>query len=235
MTKAERLLQLVTYMRSRRTAVTAKTLADRLNVSERTIYRDIQSLVLTGIPVEGEAGIGYLLKSETSIAPLMFSEAEIEAIVLGMRLVKSWGDDETIHHADTALTKIRSVLSEPMMHRLNHRSTPFLVPESNRLGRVKFSETIRQAIQNKKTILIDYTDVKQEVSTRELEPLGLVFWGRSWTLAAWCLLRKDYRSFRLDRIIDLTITDRDLEFTEHTLQTYIDFQGNEIDTSFWSF
>ncbi|MDX1476038.1 MAG: HTH domain-containing protein, partial [Reinekea sp.] len=137
MNKAERLFQLVTYMRSRRTAVTAQELAQRLNVSERTIYRDMQSLVLSGVPVEGEAGVGYLLNSDTTIAPLMFTEAEIEAIVLGMRLVKSWADDEMIASADQAMTKIRSVISEPLMHRLNHRTTPFIVPEYGRTARVR--------------------------------------------------------------------------------------------------
>jgi predicted DNA-binding transcriptional regulator YafY len=235
MTKAERLLNLVTYMRSRRTAVTARELADRLVVSERTIYRDIQSLALTGVPIEGEAGIGYVLKTETSIAPLMFSESEIEALVLGMRLVKSCGDDEIIKQADSALTKIRSVISEPMMHRLNHKSTPFIVSEYGREERVKFGDRIRSAMQNRKSVIIEYTDIKQNVSKRELMPLGLVFWGTSWTLAAWCLLRQDYRSFRLDRIINLTETDREQNYSEHSLQTYLAKQGDKTDTSFWAF
>lgn len=234
MNKAERLLNLVTYMRSRRTAVTAKELSERLNVSERTIYRDMQSLVLTGVPIEGEAGIGYLLKAETSIAPLMFSEAEIEAIVLGMRLVKSWADDELIHHAEEALTKIRSVVSEPMMHRLNHRATPFLVPEAGRAMRVKFSNDIRHAIQLRKTVIVTYSDAQQQNSERELEPLGLVFWGTSWTLVAWCLLRNDYRSFRLDRIQSLTITENNIDSTEHTLKAYLAEHGETVDTDFWS-
>jgi predicted DNA-binding transcriptional regulator YafY len=234
MTKAERLLNLVTYMRSRRTAITASELADRLEVSERTIYRDIQSLMLTGIPIEGEAGVGYLLNSETSIAPLMFSESEIEALVLGMRLVKSCGDNEIIQQADSALTKIRSVISEPMMHRLNHKATPFLVPEYGRENRVKFGEEIRSAIQKKKSIVIRYTDNKQAESERELEPLGLVFWGASWTLAAWCLMRQDYRSFRLDRIIELTLTERDTAPNEHNLQSYLASQGEQTDTHFWA-
>ena len=234
MNKAERLFQLVTYMRSRRTAVTANELASRLNVSERTIYRDIQSLVLTGVPVEGEAGIGYILKTDTTIAPLMFTESEIEAMVLGMRLVKSWADDDMIDSADQALTKIRSVISEPLMHRLNHRTTPFLVPEFGRTERVKFGQEIRTAIHRNKTILVHYSDAKQNLSERELEPLGLVFWGNSWTLAAWCLLRQSYRSFRLDRIASLTLSERDIDSEKHTLTEYLADQGNQVDTDFWA-
>ncbi|WP_196160051.1 YafY family protein [Reinekea sp. G2M2-21] len=233
MNKAERLFQLVTYMRSRRTAVTAQELAQRLNVSERTIYRDMQSLVLSGVPVEGEAGVGYLLNSDTTIAPLMFTEAEIEAIVLGMRLVKSWADDEMIASADQAMTKIRSVISEPLMHRLNHRTTPFIVPEYGRTERVRFGEQIRQAIHQDRTVQIEYADAQQHMSERELEPLGLVFWGTSWTLAAWCCLREQYRSFRLDRIKQLVITDRTIN-RHHTLQDYLTHQGDDVNTEFWA-
>jgi predicted DNA-binding transcriptional regulator YafY len=234
MNKAERLLNLVTYLRSRRTAVTARELSERLHVSERTIYRDIQSLTLSGVPVEGEAGIGYLLKTESSIAPLMFSESEIEAIVLGMRLIKSWADDDIINNAESALTKIRAVVSEPLMHQLNHRTTPFLVPDTGRADRVRFGEKIRSAIHQNKTVLIDYIDVKQSLSRRELEPLGLVFWGTSWTLVAWCLLRNDYRSFRLDRIQQLDISDNNFQANEHSLEDYLKQQGETVDTSFWS-
>jgi len=234
MNKAERLLHIVTYMRSRRTVVRAAELADRLNVSERTIYRDVQSLVLSGIPIEGEAGIGYLLNSKTSIAPLMFNEDEIDALVLGARLIKAWGDDGMISAADSALTKIRSVISEPLMHKLNHRTTPILVPELNRSEKVKFSDQIRLAINQSKTISIDYSDVKNDISTRELEPLGLIFWGNNWTLVAWCFLRDNYRTFRLDRINDLNLTENTFFETGHSLADYVASFGQEVDTRFWS-
>ena len=233
MNKAERLFQLVTYLRSRRTAVTAHELANRLQVSERTIYRDIQSLTLSGVAIEGEAGIGYLMKRDANIAPLMFSEAEIEAIVLGMRLVKSSADDDLIQHADAALTKIRSVLSEALMHRLNHRTTSFLVPEFGRQAKVKFAHQIRQAISQRRLITIEYSDVHEQTSVRELEPLGLVFWGASWTLASWCKLRQNYRSFRLDRISSLTISDTQIKNEEHTLQQFQAHQGGLAETDFW--
>jgi predicted DNA-binding transcriptional regulator YafY len=164
----------------------------------------------------------------------MFSESEIEALVLGMRLVKACGDNDIIQQADSALTKIRSVISEPMMHRLNHKATPFLVPEYGREHRVKFGEEIRSAIQQQKSIVIRYTDNNQAESERELEPLGLVFWGASWTLAAWCLMRRDYRSFRLDRIIELTLTDHDITPNEHSLKSYLASQGEQTDTHFWA-
>ena len=233
MNKAERLFQLVTYLRSRRTVITAQELASRFNVSERTIYRDVQSLSLSGVSIEGEAGVGYLLKPNTTIAPLMFSEAEIEAVVLGMRLVRSSADDELRDHADSALTKIRSVLSEPLMHRLNHRTTSFVVPEFGRQEKAKFGPQIRQAIQQKKTLIVQYEDVTHQVSERELKPLGLLFWGSSWTLAAWCQLREDYRSFRLDRIAALKLNDTQFEEDDHSLQTYLEKQGSLAQATFW--
>jgi len=233
MNKAERLLHIVTYMRSRRRAVTAIELSERLDVSERTIYRDVQSLVLSGVPIEGEAGIGYLLSTESTIAPLMFTESEVEALMLGARLIKAWGDDGMVASADSALTKIRSVIPEKLMHDLNHRTTPFLVPEIGRAEKVKFGDHIRKAIAQQCTVSIEYTDAKDSLSQRELEPLGLLFWGATWTLVAWCRLRDDYRTFRLDRIETLTITDHPFQTTSHSLKQYIAKYSANADTDFW--
>lgn len=234
MTKAERLLNIVTFLRSRRRAVTADVLAERLGVSKRTLYRDIQSLVLSGVPVRGEAGVGYLLDAEATLPPLMFSEAEIEALMLGARLVTAWGDDGMVKAAEEAMTRIRAVLPEETMRRLNRRTTPFLAPGSARRERARHGEAIRRAVAGQRVLAISYVDVEGRGSERHVEPLGLIFWGNAWTLVAWCRLRDDYRLFRLDRIEGLTITDHIFVAEEgRSLQAYIRQYTPDADTQFW--
>ena len=235
MNKSERLLQILTYLRSRRTPVTAETLADRLGVSARTIYRDMQSLALSGVPVESEAGIGYLLEVDSSIVPLMFTEAEIEALMLGARLIRAWGDDGMVAAAEQALTKIRAVIPEKTMRRLSERTTPFLVPSYSRQERVKFGDTIRAAIGARKLLELTYVDVNDSRTERRVEPLGLIFWGAAWTLVAWCLLRHDYRTFRLDRIEKVAMSEQAFAADNgHSLKAYIEQYDPCVDTQFWS-
>ncbi len=235
MNKAERLLEIFTYLRSRRTAVTALTLADRFNVSERTIYRDVQSLILSGVPIEGEAGIGYLVRTDASLAPLMFTEPQIEALMLGVRLVKQLGDDGMVGAADEALTKIRAVIPEPLMQRLNHKQTSMLVPEYGRDERIQHGELIRHAITQCQVLNLQYKDGKEKISERNVEPLGLVLWGMTWILVAWCQLRQDYRSFRLDRIKGISTTQEYFAANdERSFQAYLQQYDGSIDTQFWS-
>lgn len=234
MPKSERLLNLLTYLRSRRTPVTAQTLSEHLGVSERTIYRDIQALTLTGVNIIGEAGIGYLVRDDVTLPPLSFTEAELESLVLGIRLLNAYADDELNRQAEDALNKIRAVLPAELMHRLNHRSTKFLVPKFGREHRIKFSEVVRKALADQKTLNIDYRDVDDRPSTREVEPLGLIFWGAHWTLAAWCKLRQDYRAFRLDRLIRVDITEHAADPEQHSLKDFINRQGDGINVGFWS-
>lgn len=235
MNKAERLLKLISYLRSRRTAVTAQALADHLGVSERTIYRDIQSLVLSGVPVDGEAGVGYLLDPRATLAPLMFTEQEIEAVMLGTRLVRAWGDDDMHDAADSALEKIRAVLPETMLHSLSRRRTPFLVPDNARSDKVRHGKTLREAIHKHRVLSLDYTDVEGKSSRRCVEPLGLVFWGASWTLIAWCRLREDFRSFRLDRMQGAKLQDENFEVRDgRALEDYLRQYYPDIDTGYWA-
>ena len=207
MKKSERLLQLLVLLRGRRRAVTAETLAERLEVSERTIYRDIQSLIATGVNIDGEAGVGYCLRPGSDIAPIMFDAKELEALVLGIRLLKGWGDDELIAAANTAQDKIKAVLPAHMQHEHESKTTKYLVPDYKRQYYLKFSTEVRAAIDNKHVIKIDYVDEKDQTSSREIECLGLMFWGSAWTVVSWCRLRKGYRLFRLDRIKELEVSE----------------------------
>ena len=234
MSKSERLLHLITLLRSRRTATTAQTLAEKLQVSERTVYRDIQSLIAAGAMIEGEAGIGYLLRSESSLSPLMFTEKEVEALMLGIRLVQGWSDDEIVGHSNTAMQKIRSVLPQALLHKLEDKNTKYLVPPIYREERSKFSELIRQGIDQLKGLNLSYEDEKKQKTQRLVFPLGLVFWGSTWTLIAWCTKRDDYRMFRLDRIVKATLSNTGFQPDDNmNLKDYISRYSDNTDVSFW--
>lgn len=234
MRKSERLLQLLVLLRGRRRASTAKELADRLQVSERTMYRDIQSLILSGVDIVGEAGVGYCLQPGSGIPPLMFNEKELEALVLGIRLVKGWADDEMCSAANTAQDKIKAVLPPQTQQAHEHKLTKYLVPDYHRQSHVKFSEVIRSAIDSHTVLALEYRDENNKGSTRPVKPLGLMFWGAKWTLVAWCNLRDDYRLFRLDRIADATLSKESFETSEScSFENYVQQYGPDIKTGFW--
>ncbi len=198
MRRADRLFQITQILRNRR-MVTAKQLAERLEVSERTIYRDIQDLSLSGVPVEGEAGVGYMLRHSLDIPPIMFSQDEIEALVLGVKMLKTWSGNQLGQSAQSALDKIEAVM--PNERRVELEQQKLFAPNygASTQQRRNF-EILRLAIKHCECLNINYYSIKGEYSTRIIEPLGLYFWGRVWTLVAWCQLRKNFRVFRIDLI-----------------------------------
>lgn len=204
MRRADRLFQLVQLLRRRRT-VTAAELARGLEVSERTVYRDVQDLSLSGVPIEGEAGVGYRLKPGFDLPPLMFTAEELQALRLGARIVEGWADDALAHAATSALGRIESVLPAKLRDESNRQ---FLFAPSFAITRESkaWMRELRAAMRDRHKVTIAYRkpDDASE-STRTIEPLGLFFWGKTWTLGAWCELRQDFRTFRLDRITALTI------------------------------
>ena len=184
MRRADRLFQIVQHLRLRRTRTTARELARKLAVSERTIYRDIQDLGRSGVPIEGEAGVGYILRG-FDVPPLMFTREEIEALVVGARMVEAWTTERLAAAARLALQKIEAALPERLRAELD---------------KPRMIERIRLAIAESHRLEFDYRREDGKASRRAVQPLGLYFWGNVWTLAAWCELRSDFRSFRLDRI-----------------------------------
>ena len=209
MRRADRLFQLVQILRNKR-LVTARELAERLDVSERTIYRDIQDLSLSGVPVEGEAGVGYHLRYSLDIPPLMFTAAEIEALVVGARMLKAWGGSELGSSAQSVLDKVQAVIPTEL-HRHLEESRLFAMRFGIRQDLESTLDVCRHAIAQRRYLRLDYQRADTECSVREVKPLGLYFWGNVWTLTAWCKLRHDFRTFRLDRI-------RWLETLEHTFE-----------------
>ncbi len=214
MHRAERLFQLTTLLRNRRTVLTAKQMSEHLRVSERTIYRDIQSLSLSGVPIEGEAGVGYRLSHRYQLPPLMFDREEVEALLLGARMVSSWGDTDMAIHANQAIQKILSVLPDHLRH--SDENLPLLVPNMEEVQKyyTAHSQPMREAIRLRQRVAIDYVRADEQHSSRKIEPLGMIFWGKVWTLVAWCHLRDDYRTFRLDRIQSIVVTDEKFETSD---------------------
>lgn len=204
MRRADRLFQIVQILRRRR-LTTALQLAERLEVSTRTIYRDIQDLSLSGIPIEGEAGVGYLLRQEVNVPPLMFNEAELEAIQVGMRMVQTWGGSELSSAAKQAMIKVESVLPSRLKEYQSLMFAPdFYINDDE----FKFLDVLRKSSRERRYLLMDYLDAKDQPSQREVRPLAIYFWKGLWTLLAWCELRDDFRNFRVDRIANLTILEK---------------------------
>lgn len=220
MRRADRLFQIVQLLRRRR-LTTAAQIAQRLEVSERTVYRDIRDLAMSGVPVQGEAGVGYLLGKEFDLPPMMFSVDEIQALVLGARMVESWGDEELRSAARAVLSKVEAVLPPSKRHRVEDTalfSLSFRVSPEVRAN----VGTLRKAIDDRISVHLDYADAHGNSTGRIVCPLGLYFWGSVWTLAAWCELRQNYRNFRLDRIAEATAFDEPFDYAPpRTLEAFI--------------
>jgi predicted DNA-binding transcriptional regulator YafY len=199
MRRADRLFLLIHALRGRRSAITALQLAQTLQVSPRTVYRDVADLQLSGVPIEGEAGVGYVLRKGADIPPLMFNAQELEALVVGTRFVRAFAGERLGQGATAALLKIEAVLP-PALRERSRRTRIFAPRVEDRIENSGLIDTLHAAIEAMQVLRLDYRDGAGASSEREVEPLALAFWGGSWTLGAWCRLRGDFRSFRPDRI-----------------------------------
>ena len=208
MRRADRLFDIIEFLRRHKRVVTAAELADAMEVSVRTIYRDVADLQASRVPIEGEAGLGYMLRSGYELPPLMFNEDEIEALVFGARMVRAWGDKSFTDAADTALAKIRAVLPARLDEVVE--ASRITVSNTRTHDKAAFNRhltPIRRAIRERRKIEIDYLSLADEKTTRCVRPLGLAFFGPFWMLASWCEFRGDFRTFRIERISVLRIRD----------------------------
>jgi predicted DNA-binding transcriptional regulator YafY len=209
MRRADRLFQLIQMLRARRGA-TGRQLADELRVSTRTVYRDIADLQGSGIPIRGEAGVGYRLERGFELPPLTFTHEELEGLVLGARIVSAWGDPELAAAVGSAITRIEAVLPEALRQVV--LDTPLFVPDfPGRRNMAGEMATLRRAIGEHRVLDLTYVRADGDRSERTVRPLGLYFWGKKWTLAAWCELRSDYRSFRPDRMERVELLQRSFD------------------------
>ncbi|MBS0358507.1 MAG: YafY family transcriptional regulator [Proteobacteria bacterium] len=204
MSRAQRLLELIQLLRQHRYPVSGKALAEKLGISLRSLYRDIATLQSQGADIKGDPGLGYVLRPGFMLPPLMFSEEEIEALVLGSRWVARRTDSKLKLAATKALSKISAVLPSDLRHQLD--SSGLLIgPTKTTPINDDYEALIRDAMRNEYKLQMSYTDMKEEKSQRIIWPLALGFFEETRVLVAWCELRQDFRHFRTDRITQLTL------------------------------
>jgi predicted DNA-binding transcriptional regulator YafY len=219
--RADRLFEIIQILRRGAPKPTrASDLGRSLEVSERTIYRDVRDLIASGVPIEGEAGVGYVLQAGFDLPPLMFREQEIEALVLGARFVESWGDEELALAASDAIAKIEAVIPERLRGYMANTALLAPAPDYMKPLTIDLAE-LRRAVRNKLKVHFHYSDILGKSSERTVRPLSLAFFGPVWMLAAWCELREDFRTFRLDRIERLDV--RSERFRAESGKTLHDF------------
>ena len=198
MRRADRLFEIVQFLRGARLR-TAQDIAEHLEVSVRTIYRDIEALVGRGVPIEGERGVGYILRPTLLLPPLSFSTLELESLALGARFVEAWGDSELAGAAREAMVKIDAVLPDSRRGEVWRDSMQVYSPQ---LG-ADIDATlkcVRDAARSRAKLEIVYRSLDEAETTRIVRPLAIEAWGHAWTVITWCELRGDFRTFRLDRI-----------------------------------
>jgi predicted DNA-binding transcriptional regulator YafY len=223
MRKADRLFQLVNIIRNQQ-PITAAELAQRLEVSERSIYRYIDDLSLSGIPIYGEAGKGYSLQQGFELPPLNLTLEEIEALHIAMDLLSKTTGFTEGSAGRSLLSKIEAGL-DGIHFQLDDKSVFSMVDLLDKQQKNLWA-VFRQGIKQRTVINICYMSLSETESGREVLPLGLFYWGGKWTLGTWCLLRQDYRDFRLDRISKATIAEQQPEMDATiNLNNYIQHQA----------
>jgi predicted DNA-binding transcriptional regulator YafY len=228
MRRADRLFLVIHALRGRRTALPARSLAETLGISLRTVYRDVADLQRSGVPIEGEAGVGYVLRKGADIPPLMFSAEELEALVVGTRFVKAFAGQRLHRGAQAALLKIEAVLPPELKQRAL-RSRIFAPADWNE-AKSGLIDRLHAAIAARQVLRLDYRDEAGRASLREVEPLCLAFWGGVWTLGSWCRLRADFRSFRPDRIATFEPTGEVfVETPQQGMTAYVRAMGGDVD------
>lgn len=216
MPRAQRLLDLIQLLRNHRFPVTGAYLAETLGISLRTLYRDIATLQEHGASIEGEPGLGYVLRLGFVLPPLMFTVDEIEALVLGSRWVAKRADDRLSAAANAALMKIAGVLPDNLRHTLD--TTALLVgPNTSLLSNPVDLSVIRQAIRTEHKVEIVYRDANDAESARTIWPFALGFFDHVRVLVAWCELRQGFRHFRTDRLVSFAVQERRYPQRRHVL------------------
>jgi predicted DNA-binding transcriptional regulator YafY len=217
MRKVDRLFEIVQFLRGKRLR-TAAFIAQELGVSVRTIYRDIQGLMASGVPIEGEPGIGYIIRQSIELPPLKFTPLELKALQLGIKMVVATADEEIAHAAKEASVKILDAL--PNRSSGDDAPIAYVYFESDFKTRESLA-LLRDALNKKVKVGLCYANENKKISERIVRPMGLEYWGKVWTLTSWCELRNDFRVFRIDRIKECKLTDK--KFRNEKGKTYQDY------------
>jgi predicted DNA-binding transcriptional regulator YafY len=208
MDKTERLFAIMDSLRRHRLPVTAQALAEEHDVSVRTLYRDMQTLIGLGAPIDGEAGIGYLLRPGFFLPPLMFSAEELEALVLGARWVEARPDAPLALAAKSALGKIATASPDDLRDRISDTGLWPIRTHWEEQGNEPLLALLRAAMREEKAVTIDYADEAGQTSNREVWPLTLAYYEQKQIVGAWCVLRSDFRHFRTDRITAAQVSEK---------------------------
>ncbi|HBQ36005.1 MAG TPA: transcriptional regulator [Rhodobacteraceae bacterium] len=200
MRRNDRLVKLIQILRDGQLH-RAQNMAKRLNVSVRTIYRDMDRLIATGVPVEGERGLGYMMTAAITLPPLNLTMTELEAFHLGMDAVAKSQDNELSDAAKSLSAKVDVVLPEDR----NAAASGWVFPIAASGKGFEYMPVLRAAIRMQHKVSVDYKNDSGEITQRTIRPLQLEYWGRVWTLISWCELREDFREFRVDRMLDVAV------------------------------
>lgn len=223
MRKAERLFQIVNLLRARQ-PLSAAMLAEELAVSVRSIYRYMDDLSVTGIPVYGEPGVGYRLDNRCQLPPLTLSNAERDALLLGMQMVATSTGSEFSRAARSLQAKIDAALPEQRVAEHQQWVHALTVGTTEDVG----WDRLQQAVSGQRIVELVYRDAQGRTSQRRVWPLGLFYWGGKWTLGAWCELRQQFRDFRLDRMDQLALPGDTFTITEEIgLPNYMRLQAQQ--------
>ncbi len=220
MNRIDRLTAILIQLQSKR-VVKAEEIADRFEISLRTVYRDVKALMEAGVPIGSEAGKGYFVVDGYHLPPVMFSQEEASAMLTAGKLVEKLTDDSIRKAYESALLKIKSVLNDPAKDYLENLQTSiqvFRMPDQQSNSGNEYMADITKAVSYKQVLAIDYASANtQEETSREVEPIGIVFYSGRWHLIAWCRLRNGYRDFRVDMI--KTLTNTGVTFDGRSLMT----------------
>ncbi|MEO6960984.1 MAG: YafY family protein [Puia sp.] len=229
MNRIDRLFGILTLLQSKK-YVTGEKIAEKFHISVRSVYRDVKALREQGIPVSFEPYRGYFIVNGYFLQPVSFSTEEANALLLMESIVSGFADRSIQQHYSTALTKVKSVLrsSQKDSIELLANSIRFQAPPCF-IQHFEYLASIQQAISGRRVVEIEYTNLQKEVSKRKAEPIGLVFYAFNWHLIGWCHLKKNYRDFRVSRILRLRCTEEDftqkkhMDMTEYVKQLPVDF------------
>lgn len=224
MRKADRLFQLVNLIRVHQ-PITAERLASRIGVSVRSIYRYIDDLSFSGIPIYGTAGVGYALADDFELPPLALNRLELNALMLGMDMLSASADNDLSAAARTLMSKVSASMAN---HKVDPSTATIRALGSTGASTRLHLAALRKAIENAQTLKITYTRLDGAVSQRLIYPLGLFYWGGKWTVGTWCGTRAAYRDFRVDRIASIAIAHQPLpDNPAFDLQAYMKYQASQ--------
>ena len=226
MNRIDRLHAILTHLQSKK-KVTAQEMADRFNISLRTVYRDVKALDESGVPVIGEAGTGYTIMEGYRLPPVMFTQEEASALLLGAKLAEQFTDGSIKRHFHAALFKIKAVLRTTDKEYVDSLTEHVEIlsrytPDNN--SPQQYLSLLQQAVVHKRLVNLQYhSSQKEETTLRKVEPIGLLHYGSAWHLIGWCHLRNDYRDFRLSRMLCVTLEDTTFDPSAHpSIREYID-------------